>query len=57
MVQGVEGVVTALVVHGLGLKLEMENRKRLGCSAATTFAGSLDRELIVNALEVVLSKQ
>jgi len=62
-VKGVEGVVAVLVVDGLGLKLgtngfpEIIWVRHSQSSSGQVNKASLDHELILSALEVVLSKQ
>jgi hypothetical protein len=65
-VRGVEGIVAVLVVHGLGLKLKKDGSVEITtieesgsrCSSVSrVHTASLDHELILNALKVVLNKQ
>lgn len=61
-VRGVEGMVAVLVVHGLGPKLNVDGsvaRTEVGTEnwSSSVETASLDHELILNALDIVINEK
>jgi uncharacterized protein (UPF0303 family) len=58
-VKGVEGILAVLIVHGLGLKLDSNGNAERTPVIGTypVYTASLDHELILDALKIVLNRQ